>query len=201
VSDGAGPDTERSPQEGQGLEGGPERGVRTDVGPDLAQSTPAGERRQAARVILLDPHDRILLINGFEPADPTVTWWFTPGGGAEEGESLADAARREVAEETGITEFELGPVIWRRRSSFMFAGQWWDNDEWYHLGRTSSTHLDVSGQTDLERSSVSGLRWWTAKELLETSERLYPFELATLFAGLLEDGPPPVPLVLDPEGE
>lgn len=36
------------------------------------------EQRKVARVILLDPDDRILLLHGFEPADPASTWWFTP---------------------------------------------------------------------------------------------------------------------------
>jgi 8-oxo-dGTP pyrophosphatase MutT (NUDIX family) len=180
---------------------GPEATGADAAGPDVSGAAPPGERRQVSRVVLLDPDDRILLVNGFEPADPSVTWWFTPGGGVESGESLADAARREVAEETGITGFELGPVIWRRHSSFMFAGQWWDNDEWYHLGRTTTTDVDLSGQTDLERSSVTGLRWWGARELLETRERLYPGELATLLSTLLDAGPPAVPLLLDSQDE
>ena len=37
--------------------------------------------RKVARIVLLDPQDRILLMHGYEPADPAETWWFTPGGG------------------------------------------------------------------------------------------------------------------------
>ena len=42
-----------------------------------------GGLRKVARVILLDPQDRILLLHGHEPDDPSDDWWFTPGGGLE----------------------------------------------------------------------------------------------------------------------
>lgn len=38
--------------------------------------------RKVARVVLLDPQDRILLLHGHEPDDPADDWWFTPGGGS-----------------------------------------------------------------------------------------------------------------------
>ena len=34
-------------------------------------------------------------------------WWYLPGGGVERGESFAAAARREVAEETGLRVGQL----------------------------------------------------------------------------------------------
>jgi len=156
-------------------------------------------RRRAARVVLLDPADRILLLHGFEPADPTATWWFTPGGGVEGEESLAEAAHREVVEETGITAVRLGPVLWQRTSSFAFDGRIWEQDEWYYLGRTDTTELDPRGQTELERRSVAGLRWWTCEELLRSRETVYPTRLAGLLRTLLDEGPPLSPILLGTE--
>jgi 8-oxo-dGTP pyrophosphatase MutT (NUDIX family) len=154
------------------------------------------ERRRVARVVLLDPADRILLMHGFDPPDPTTTWWFTPGGGVEGTESLEAAALREVEEETGISGVELGPVLWLRTCGFRFDGRQWEQDETYFLGRTSTLDVDTSGHTDLERRSVTDLRWWTCGELLRTRETVYPIRLAGLLRTLLDEGPPlsPIPL-------
>ena len=66
--------------------------------------------RPTARLILLDPADRVLL---FSAEDPRSRVWFTPGGGVHRGESLEAAAVRELAEETGHvrTEAEIGPLV------------------------------------------------------------------------------------------
>ncbi|MBP2405430.1 RNA pyrophosphohydrolase [Streptomyces netropsis] len=155
--------------------------------------------RRAARVILLDARDRVLLMNGFEPADPTSTWWFTPGGGLEGDETWEQAARRELAEETGITEIELGPVLWRRFCSFPFDGRRWDQEEQYFLARTEQAGLWTGGGTELERRSVTGLRWWTCEELLAARETVYPTRLGELLRTLLDEGPPSTPVLLETE--
>ncbi|MFE9410897.1 NUDIX hydrolase [Streptomyces sp. NPDC006704] len=157
------------------------------------------EPRKVARVVLLDPQDRILLLHGHEPDDPSNTWWFTPGGGLEGDETRAEAARRELAEETGITDIELGPVLWRRHCSFPFDGRRWDQDEWYYLARTAQTETGPTALTELERRSTTGLRWWTSAELLAARETVYPTRLAELLRTLLDEGPPHAPVVLDPE--
>lgn len=170
-----------------------------------AETTPAGQDsyrgglRKVARVVLLDPDDRILLLHGHEPDDPADDWWFTPGGGVEGDETRAEAARRELAEETGITDVELGPVLWRRRCSFPFAGRRWDQDEWYYLARTTQTTTEAAGLTELERRSVVGARWWTCQELTRAHETVYPTRLAGLLRTLLDEGPPAGPVTLDTE--
>lgn len=158
-----------------------------------------GGLRKVARVVLLDPADRILLLHGHEPDDPADDWWFTPGGGVEGDETREEAALRELAEETGITDVELGPVLWRRRCSFPFAGRRWDQDEWYYLARTTQTVTAATALTELERRSVAGARWWTCRELTRAHETVYPTRLAELLRTLLVEGPPARPVTLDTE--
>ncbi|MFF5564992.1 NUDIX hydrolase [Streptomyces sp. NPDC012623] len=170
--------------------GGPPRGPGAEGG---------GAPRKVARVVLLDPRDRILLMHGHEPDDPGDDWWFTPGGGLEGHETRAEAALRELAEETGITQVELGPVLWQRTCSFPFDGRRWDQDEWYFLARTAQTEIAPAGLTELELRSVAGARWWTSAELSAARETVYPTRLAGLLRTLLDEGPPGAPVVLAPE--
>ncbi len=44
---------------------------------------------------------QVLLVQHHDPRDD-VTFWMPPGGGSESGEAPAEAARREVTEETGV---------------------------------------------------------------------------------------------------
>ncbi len=48
-------------------------------------------RRRAARVLLLDEADRLLLFRGFDPGDPDESpFWFTVGGAVDPGESVPE---------------------------------------------------------------------------------------------------------------
>lgn len=155
--------------------------------------------RRVARVVLLDPEDRILLLHGHEPEDRADDWWFTPGGGLEGDETHEQAALRELMEETGITDVELGPALWQRICSFPFAGRRWDQEERYYLARTSQTSTQATGLTELEQRSVAGARWWTCQELTEAHETVYPTRLAELLRRLLDEGPPSRLETLDTE--
>ncbi|WP_078953980.1 NUDIX hydrolase [Streptomyces globisporus] len=175
-------------------------GPGPSAGPEPIPETGSG-RRRVARVVLLDPDDRILLLHGHEPDDPDDAWWFTPGGGVEGDETREEAALRELAEETGITEVDLGPVLWKRYCSFPFDGRRWDQDEWYYLARVRGTEAAPRPQalTELETRSLAGLRWWTSAELSAARETVYPTRLAELLRTLLDEGPPGAPVVLAPE--
>ena len=149
--------------------------------------------RPSARVLLLDGKRRLLLFNGHDPGRPGSHWWFTVGGGVEQGEDLRSAALRELQEETGIEldDTDLVGPMWRRRVVFSFDGRAYDGEEWFFLADLSGTgeqveiRIDTSGFTEVEHSTVDGHRWWSVEELRNTEETVYPVQLPTLLPELL----------------
>ncbi|HEX6970334.1 MAG TPA: NUDIX domain-containing protein [Micromonosporaceae bacterium] len=146
--------------------------------------------RRAARVLLLDGADRVLLFRGWDPARPEHRYWFTPGGGLDEGESPATGAARELAEETGlrISPAQFGEPVWREVTEFPFDGRWYRQEQDYFLVRVPTWEVDTAGLNDLERGCIDIYRWWTIEELEGTAERFYPVELAGLLRRLLAGG-------------
>jgi 8-oxo-dGTP pyrophosphatase MutT (NUDIX family) len=152
-------------------------------------------QRLAARVLLLDGADRVLLFQGFDPHRPEAgMWWITPGGGVDDGESLEAAALRELTEETGISDAALGPCVWTRTAAFEFEGDRYLQREWFFIGRTNTKDVDSAGFTAIERRSVTGHRWWTVAELLATDDVIYPSRFGELVQRLLTEGPPAEPV-------
>ncbi|MEU7866140.1 NUDIX domain-containing protein [Dactylosporangium sp. NPDC049140] len=138
--------------------------------------------RRAARVLLLDPSGRVLLLRGCDPARPEHRYWFTVGGGLEAGESLAEAAVREVYEETGlrITAADLVGPVRTDQVQFPFDGRWYSQEQTFFVVRAEAFTADLSHLADYEITSVDDTRWWSADELAATSQRFYPQDLAAL---------------------
>lgn len=144
--------------------------------------------RAAARVLLLDEQDRVLLVRGHDVDNPRRTWWFTIGGGIDPGESPRAAAVREVAEETGlrISQDELlGPVL-RRSAVFDFQREHVRQDEEFFLARVAAPErLSTAGWTAIERSFMDEARWWDLRDLEQVQVEVFPAGLAHLLRELL----------------
>jgi len=73
--------------------------------------------RQAARALILTPDHHLLLCRIHAPGGGPG-FWIAPGGGLEPGETQDEGLRRELQEELGLSDFEAGPVVWRRHHTF-----------------------------------------------------------------------------------
>lgn len=146
--------------------------------------------RPTARVLLFDASDRILLMKGRLPSQPDAPGaWFTIGGGIEPGESLYEAAAREVLEETGFTDAVLGEIAWcgevtlldRKQRPVLFK-------DTFIVGRCHGGDVCREGWQALEQEFVDDIRWWTLDELERTDESVWPRDLAQRLRPLIKDG-------------
>jgi 8-oxo-dGTP pyrophosphatase MutT (NUDIX family) len=145
--------------------------------------------RHAVRVLLLDERDSLLLFRAEDPEDGSV-FWFPAGGGVEDGEDAQAAAKREVFEETGLTDLRLGPEVWHRRHMFTWRGVELDQRERWFLARVARFEPDGRAMTENEKLDLKECRWWTLQELETTGDLLTPRDLALRLRSLLADGLP-----------
>ena len=146
--------------------------------------------RNAVRALLVDRHERVLLVLFRDGTGQT--WWATTGGGVDAGETPEQALRRELAEEAGLFEFELGPEIWKREHVFAWQGRIYRQRERYYLVRIDEH--EPAPTIDIAAEHVHDIRWWTLDELEATGERLVPRDLARHMRAILEHGAPPFPI-------
>jgi 8-oxo-dGTP pyrophosphatase MutT (NUDIX family) len=157
-------------------------------------------RRRTARVLLLDNADRLLLFRGYRNSDEPARGycWWTPGGGVDKGESLLQAAVRELREETGLVvePEKLGEVI---AETSGYADLGWAKgvfrDDFFFL-RVDKHDVDTSGFEELERAQITAHRWWTLDELAAPSDPVYPLEVEPLLKALAAGRIPAEPVRL-----
>ena len=136
--------------------------------------------RRAARVILLDP-DNCLLLMRYDDGPPNGRHWSTPGGGVEDGEEYPAAAVRELAEETGWDDIVLGPEVYQRVFPMEYGGRVVEQHERLYLARTEQRHRQISGVEAMHQSDgIAAWRWWTLAEIDQTDEKVWPPGLADL---------------------
>lgn len=139
----------------------------------------ARRNRLAARVLVLDEEDRLLLFH-FTPGDRKA-YWATAGGECDPGEDFPTAARRELFEETGFVAAVHGPFAHRETDFLTFDGEPVHAVEDYFVARVPGGPINDDGHTDGERSYMVSHRWWAMDEWISAGERVYPPDIVDLW--------------------
>jgi 8-oxo-dGTP pyrophosphatase MutT (NUDIX family) len=125
----------------------------------------------------------VLLLHGWDPQRPGDPFWFTIGGAAEGGETLPEAAARELREEAGITigPAELGEPIEVSDIRFTWAGLHFDQAQtFYAIAVGADVEVSFAGQDWLERSTTDKHGWLLPEDLEAGLERPADPELPRL---------------------
>lgn len=157
---------------------------------DVPEGLVVDQVRTSVRVVLLDVEDRVLLFRTVDVLMPeTGEWWELPGGGMEPGETYAQTAVREVAEETGIAldADQVGDPTWRRAATYHRRHRRTLQHEVVVLARLTRSAPTVGGgaRTPEEREEYLGHRWWPVAEVASSTQRFFPGRLPALLPRFL----------------
>lgn len=143
--------------------------------------------RVTGRLLPIDERGRVLLVHGCDPARRDQPFWFTIGGGVDEGETTAEAAAREAFEETGLVldAAGLGQPVWRAHGRFSFDGRQISQVNDFYAVRVPWFEASFTRLEELERDCLDGHAWWSAAELRATDEAYTPRDLPDRLDGLV----------------
>ncbi|MFJ9980697.1 NUDIX hydrolase [Streptomyces cyaneofuscatus] len=146
--------------------------------------------RPAARVICLDAAHRLLLLRWRDPFDGTRLW-EPPGGGIEPGETPLAAARRELAEETG-----LDPAAVLDRSvpvdrDVQWNGKRYIGTEHFFTARFADEQPSLvrTGLLPDEQVNLYTYAWIEWSDLSSLADPVEPPRLLAVLGALLPGGP------------
>lgn len=118
--------------------------------------------RCSARLLIINPANRVLLFHFVHSHDALVgkSFWATPGGGVEIGESFEQAAIRELGEETGILRDNVGLCVAENTFEMTLpSGEIVLAKEQFYRVKFDTEDINISGWTEDEKSVIAGHHW------------------------------------------
>lgn len=144
----------------------------------IPELPPAGStiRRTTARILPVDETGRVLLLHGWDPTQPNAPYWFTIGGAVEDGESLDQAAARELLEEAGINAEpeSLGAPLCAETIEFDWNGIHVVQEQTFFAIRVEAPVVTLDGLDTWEQATIDTFGWWTPDELAADGGAAHP---------------------------
>lgn len=163
--------------------------------------------RKTVRVLLLNGKCELLLmcVEDFDISTPggkrNKRLWCTVGGAIELGETIEQAALREIYEETGIVSdaIDLGPIVWHGDVDLVLKGRLTKFVEFFIVAKTSIYDVALHDPTEDEQQAVKELRWFSLEDIKKSSEVIFPIVLPEYLPDVLLGKYPKHPIEINLE--
>lgn len=162
--------------------------------------------RNVVRVLLLNDDQELLLmkinpqcwnlkrVDGTPQVEP---YWITLGGKIEENEDVFQAVQREIFEETGMTDLDIGPIVWLEQYCLFFKDVLTHYKNAYVVAKTKQKTLSFENFTENEKQYVMDMRWFSFQEIQERTENIHPINpllFINYLPDILKENYPKIPL-------
>jgi len=117
------------------------------------------------------------------------SFWGTPGGAVDEGETFEAAALRGLYEETGISVTGLDRHLAERRFVLHLpTGEIVLAHEKYFVLQSNNPTITCDNRTNEDRREIAKSKWWRIAELRVTTETVFPEHLVDILAEVIGSG-------------
>ena len=147
-------------------------------------------KRYAARLLIFNGLNQALLLSTRDASNSEfLNSWEIPGGGINQGESIAEAAVREVYEETGIiiNLESVSKPLWLRCVLYTYRGEKRLQHEAICVTKIkeSKPRISFSNREPFEVEDHELMKWWTLEEVMSSDALFYPRSLPQNIESLL----------------
>ena len=161
--------------------------------------------RNSVKIILLNEKNEILLMCADDPKTTTPDgkyhgkFWFLIGGEIKEGESIEEAAIRELHEETGITEEEVmfGPTVWYGDFELMLNETLTHLKQTFIVAKTKKENVSFTKLDHWEKNVLMKLEWFSLGKIKNCNEIIYPVLLDQYLPDIIAEKYPEKPIAID----
>jgi 8-oxo-dGTP pyrophosphatase MutT (NUDIX family) len=161
--------------------------------------------RQSVKIILLNDADELLLMCMDDPETKSIGgeynghFWTLIGGQIEAGETIEEAAIREIFEETGIKreDIDFGPVVWFGEFDLQLHNILTHIKQRFIVARTKRSTFSLGNLTREEAKVVTKLAWFSFDNIEKSTEPIYPILLPIYLENIIAGQYPSKPFEIN----